>query len=1004
MEREMSAADWVREGFRQLRLAVRWERCARAVDGRLATDLRRQVCEPFLATAWLPGLREVVAELAAAPGDPPWEEAEGRYRSATAGPTLGERDLPARLVAVFRDPSPTLPGVLPEWPSWIAADNVWARQAVALAAWGDLAPQFVVPAEAGERMRTIAAELLVDARRLAKTDPALEARLKSAADLLERYAPPTLPHVAAVADIRVALAEAPSDWPPKVLRDAAREMGLAAIQPGEVAPNLPEPLAARFRLAVGLVTASEGAGWSDPRAWAVAHAACRRLFDRIGLTLRFVRVINEADTGYVTVPVSGLSEPRVAITGVGYERPDASGGVAWVRKPVVECPPPQPLLPGALRSAAFALSRTDPDFAALCEVAATRVPTADGWARLGDEDRELWWRVVQRARLHPKDAISLLHELAAVGVTPVPVKTEDPTDGPWFVVPGDRVSRGGPACGVRFPDGRILGPSVWLAFAPPDHPLGRALAECEPLLTRLRHADPRWDGWEAYRETVWRWAVSGTGEPDIPAVTAAFEAAYRRSREGGPFADRYHDLAARLYRCLSGNLGVVVIPQLDPITLAAQPIRALPDDGTEVEWDERAGSPGEVLEVLRFGAPGRLARLRIGVGSVGTRLLPWLKLPPPPAGPLSDWRRALPGLLLRSDGVAAEIDRHRRLVVDWLVGAGAGWLAGAVSTNDPWLTALLGSKWCRLFPEVGPDGVHWPEGITGGPEVAWEFDERVHFRRLIRGARYSVAPERAGGVFSLGGRGDAPALAAAMDLARTAPDARAALDIRDRELSARNDGRAFPPADLERLALALVDWLAGAESAVPAARAWLAARGLTLLPSGPPDGAGLTPEFGSRPRGPWVARYGLRSGDQTRRPPQSRLSAGPPPHGYPALAAAVARAAKAHPGLGDALANWPAEAVAERLDAAAADLHVLAWEARQRDPSAAVAAVTDALAVVLREQWGIVPWVPETFADARDGWAQASGPMRTGAVTAVLRPGLVSADFELVTPALIHVD
>jgi hypothetical protein len=990
----MDAPEWVVEGFRQLRIAVAWERCVRhALDKKLSRTIQDRVLEGFLEITWFPKARKFVSEIANRDDldkDSFFRDAQRHFLQSTArGMNASEvfQMLQQSLNAAIRNDAVTKRKTrghfvdVPDWMSGSGAD-AWHLAASSLMNWADISRA------SSEGVKGI---------------PDLECTVAAARDAAPMSS--NLSLARALMAVRAELESISPNWPPFVLQHASRKLELklrlseiASLQEHERVGGQLD----RIRLIVSIVdTVDAIGGFAGDSGWEAVLAAGQMLFRKYDLDVQLGRLPKQPE-GRHTV-FGSISSPRVTRTGVTIlSRSDNS--VVWNRPTEIINPPP---LLSALNLAAA--ESEDRDFLDLCRSAAAIVPRGNSWNSMPTDHRDIVWRLVQRAVIQPTRATSaLLQELALAGVTVEPALSQVEICGPRFVVAnGEGPTTSGCGCAVRFPDGSVIGPAVWYVVSPARKPLARCLAECEPLITGLRRQDSDWSGWKRYNEPVWRWAYEDGGSTDITTIVALFEEIYNRAPKTPHLEMQYKNLAARLYRLATERMGATIIPALDPDSLTVRPLTCKPTDETEIYWMKDGAFTGEVLRVHRFGVKGRPAQLRVRLGPLTDKLGPWLQLPPAPQGPLRLWQEAVKELVWHPDKIERETAVHMKAVREWLSQSkeGAEWLAKA-APKSLWVVELVAQKWCCLFPRFDSltESISWPADADYGLGVEWEFSGKTSIDGHIRGVRYAISSERAEGVFSLGSKSKAsPALSAAADLMAAAREAVVVRAIWSREVAISRKRNA---PSVELFAVELVNSLAGqGPEAVEAARRWLATAGLTLLPAQGVEAGSVGFAFdASRSKNEtWVVTYGISGSVHADRVAVVRIAAGPAPKGYDVLEAAVAAAARSE--LTHRLADWPEAASNGDLRFAAAEFHGLAWRLRGEAPlDKSLAAVTDAIEVLLKNEFGISTWIPNLLREVPAGYAQIRGPERTGRVNNAACPILLDSAGGLIAPGDIHVE
>ncbi|MCY2989650.1 MAG: hypothetical protein NTY19_17500 [Planctomycetota bacterium] len=566
--------------------------------------------------------------------------------------------------------------------------------------------------------------------------------------------------------------------------------------------------------------------------WKLAEAWAREFCRDCGGTLQLCRD-PVAAAGFVsrTEGLPGTAVSRVLTTGLALYRTGKE--CLPLLDLVLEVPPPDsaavvPLL--QLAQAARGDAVRDNTLAQLCLDVASGLTGCGGvtsWIQAVDGEDRLdrqasLWRTLQRAALHAARMADLrgcvvqlfaacaaegivfvepCHGAAgsAAGARPDCIRVETETAGPWFLVADSRPASS--ACepedpshppdwslclstrhGLRFPDGCVVLPAVWVLLPPrrAEHPLVRCLQECEPLLVRLHVLAGTWPGWFRFNE-IWQVACSDQDamvSEGWPAIArAAFLALYDLAGAGpGSFSSQVSELARevarRLYRLLADQASF--FPRLDPQTLAALPLTAPPEQEVEVQWCDVPGRQfGEVLQIVQFGDDQQPARLKVA-GNLPHEVTQWTTLPRPDflgdtkqrANPLWGWWqkiRQLPWAWYAAESLPADVSVHQREFCEWLdTEPGQSWLDGFVhgvweateaASARSWYAVLTQTGWLEVYPRVDLERrrIFWPEQAPRDvPGVQWEFGTEDAGDALQAPVRFAARPKGARGKFSLG--------------------------------------------------------------------------------------------------------------------------------------------------------------------------------------------------------------------------------------------------------------
>ena len=557
----------------------------------------------------------------------------------------------------------------------------------------------------------------------------------------------------------------------------------------------------------------------QPEVWKKLNEWSDELLPGAGFRIKFLRD-GSMFPEYVTATESEpYDAPRVVATGMV-----AVFSKAGSRKPVpvrlAEIEEPRKLSPlhTLLKEFSQRIRALDASLAALCmELHRKLKPHSnlfEWWDRQSDKAnaRALLWRLLQRIvgldDSHysglPTDTEDLItrtlleFELEGVRlVEPDREATADTTDGtgPWILV-ADQTAQTSTSSrplrkglGIRTPDGKTIAPSVWLRVSAPKaaRPLVRCLIDNEQLLAGLKVREPDWDGWPKYNEQVWNLVhCFAPGDPQTHAQsdrkygTAAFQALYDHAfNHDGPNASFYKELARALYRTLTKDMDVTVVPPLDPITLEPAKLDGPPTDGTETHWVASNRTSRTVLSVERFASGDHPARLRVSLGpGFPNDIEEWIRLPAPrflhretnADCPLRDFHDELQQSVWDPQRAKNCLEHHHREFQRYVVSTeGLEWYDRLVHTVlDPqteadgvalrWFRQLRECGWVRCLPEVDPQKspgtVFWPpDESTDAPGLGWAFSENVPRGEALR-MPVQFAPSRLGarGEFSLGPR------------------------------------------------------------------------------------------------------------------------------------------------------------------------------------------------------------------------------------------------------------
>jgi hypothetical protein len=1146
--------DWLREGFRQLRLGLAWQRYAHAaaelpevaaVGAAPADWLRETVLPALLRSEWLPGVRDLLAcyekhDGGSAPGQfspEPFDRmeralAQALDRGAAPDPSAARpvSDFSAQLHHLLfhchNDPGQDGLAAPPLPPLYLPADvmaRAWLDAACAVGHWQALAPALeedktTAPrpgalAEDCGRLRAALAErrpsflgalvggggqgtLLEEVGRvLQRCQEALGARERPEADV------PRTERRRLLARIRDLIGGA-GDWPPRLLAnlrttlvirhghadlaDLLGEMRAAATIPA--LPDGPRPSQARAALALLLLENLDRRDRDRPLAAEVWHEV-RNCVGRLlgpGVTVELVRAVSADPAGCQCIEADGAAE-QVQATGLVAHTPTGT----HVLRPARILVPRRPSnLEAALTTCAGMTADAEPALAALCRDVAAAVNHAaspEAWRDgLDVEGQAGVWRLLQRAAalaaLRPPlrpvvEPVAVELGAAGFALTPVP-RADGFGGGPWLLsadpgvreaVPLPATTTDGQGLGLRLPDGRVLRPAVWLrvpeAWAA-RRPVVRLLAECEPLVAGLKVLDPDWDHWATYNRQLWGLLYNPTAaaEPveDVRVLKKILVLlalrARARDQDGG--ADGYRELARRLYRCMTADLGVRLVPELDPQTFQVLPLKGPPADGTLVVWEASPRPFGEVLRVRRFGSPGDPGHVHVSGGpELPAEIVDWLALPPTnfeglPSSPhlvaghpLPAWHAELQRLPWEPARAAAALAAHRDAFRRWVgTRAGLDWfrafvpdlrqeLAGeGVRHGRKWLAKLTQANWCVCVPAVDftTNLVTWPAGLTTTvPGVRWEFSAEVPARRaLAEPVTFAPNAALAQGTFSQGPRrpGDALDLATRLAEAAARPGRQALQESLGALLAATREhalaGTALPQPEM--LALPVLDALAavGWGDELPVLRGWCATAGLEVLPrrwepgTEPPaaDHPGecdlLPPAFGDEPPGTVRLKgLGLCAGSRVVRPYVTARSAGPAPPHYREIEGQLAALGAPAEELRAALAEWPAAALADNLpyqmtEFFAAFWRVLGQEFRDQHPEPFERLET-LVNGLIEHQLNLSLLYPTKMQNQPFDWLTLRhGPegVKTGWVRRVLQPGLINPDGSLRVRAIVEVE
>ena len=160
-----------------------------------------------------------------------------------------------------------------------------------------------------------------------------------------------------------------------------------------------------------------------------------------------------------------------------------------------------------------------------------------------------------------------------------------------------------------------------------------------------------------------------------------------------------------------------------------------------------------------------------------------------------------------------------------------------------------------------------------------------------------------------------------------------------------------------------------------------------------------------------VRQFGWAIHDRIRSPAQVSVSAGFAPAEFGELEALVKSGdGEIESCLRSALKGWrelclsgTLEATAVKLFVDFVDRHQAMWMISEPEKSQEFC---ERLLVLLHEEFGLVPFYPQTFHEFPDGWVRIPDGvwMQTGRVVRVLRPGLQDRDGKLRIPARVEVE
>ncbi len=494
-------------------------------------------------------------------------------------------------------------------------------------------------------------------------------------------------------------------------------------------------------------------------------------------------------------------------------------------------------------------------------------------------------------------------------------------------------------------------------------------------------------------------------------------------------------------------------------------VKASTSETVRVTWDEAVGTSREVEVVnCRLARPGRPAAVHLrAAATCPAEVLRWATLPPLGAltdGPLATAFRALRWLPARPDAATALAEIEKRIKIALQDDSTVNALILPALADDPaaipfrrWLRQIFPRKAITIYPDLDPEtfAPRWAETSKGAAAIkavgglAWRFDDVAPIGVPIPSEelRFSLVPERARGTFSLGSRGDRPWLAAAIEACKAAqqvdglPDplaqAIAAL-AEEAPRFARSDPSGRPGEDWAPL-VSVLSAIAEAPSTTSAAALDLAlagprevarSLGLTVHPANwsyarPPDlGEFSESEARVDPDDPppaftegageagalTVRRFGLGAS-----PALLGVSSGRAPEGYQDLVDHLG--GLDHPDARKMLAmllTWPLAARSGRLDLKAIDFYLAFWmtlgETFRGDSYDEFVRLEARVAALLERAFQFFKFEPRAVGDLPESWVEvvARGPLRTGRVRRLRRPGLKTSQGALRVAAQVEIE
>jgi hypothetical protein len=934
--------------------------------------------------------------------------------------------------------------------------------------------------------------------------------------LVNQYLPALTTHAsraqAHVLDwIRGEMEQEPS-WPPLALAQLQRDLATAGgrglldlvDQLGNNNRNegeqlagvdgLPTPVRARAYLGARLLRYLDGVEQKrpfEPAVWAAVQTFLDRLCQGQGVGLKLIRGVL-GDPAWTDIrPAPAETPPVVEETGLVLWQQGTPLRLRQARLVV----PPEPL--PIVQSLEHLASRAGGDrmLSGLCQQIARELRQAEGpepwWKALSPEDKGRVWQLVQRAlSLHDaqedckQPVRELLQQFERMGLALVepridPCKSASGSfRGPWFVQGDASIQAAtlapaswGQGLELRGPDGTSIAPALW--FRVPlrwlkERPMLGSLAECEPLLAALKVRLPDWPEWERFT-AVWQLLYTDAERADEEELARqAFLAVYKESRKRppGPEKKGLHELARRLYICLTETLGASFTPALNRDTLDAKPVDKPPTDGTRCIWDFKDTPLGYVEEVREFSSAGKPGLVRISTGPLKPEVRRWMEMRPPvfpglPSDPASQpnhrltaWHHEVVRLPWYASQAEARIKHFREEFERWLGGEGQSWLNTFIqdlAKNDPPASVQLARSWweailaagVRCFPSSTLPAT-WPENTPGSiaPGVQWEFHDKVPLRQAIGPVVFATRIEQVRGTFSLGVRRPSEVLDTAVALyddtrARFAAVPKLMAAVETLMVQARDDcllGRAT--RSQARLVLPVLDALAPLHEESQEGRAlgtllarvrgWCATDNLDVLPPRwkqgdplPKEGQGIecVLGFSSGERGSMRLRsFGLRKATgEVIRPAVVELSAGAAPPLYEDVRAAL-HALPDHQGvtLAEAMTAWATTGAEADLKYPAMKLWSDFWtglgHSFRESRREAFERVEGLLRAMLEDGFDLVAFYPESVRQYDTEWIETTrgSANATGRVRRVVRPGLHSRPSrgkpDLYLPAIVEAE
>jgi hypothetical protein len=677
------------------------------------------------------------------------------------------------------------------------------------------------------------------------------------------------------------------------------------------------------------------------------------------------------------------------------------------------------------------------------------------------------WRLAHRVSALPPalhaPAALVLQQLDALGygLTPAPPLSfqERRDNGIWLIAPTAATTDRGVA--LRLPGDRAFFPAVWLAVPRPraeGHPLLRWVRQSEGLLAGLRFRFPDWPGWAAYHDALWELAYRDPADPqsapaDRHTIKRLLSDLYPRTQSAD---DPFRELLRGLVRVFTTEMKEPLTPAFDLATLRPMRVTTEPADGTKVALVASDLPFGDVIEIEEFGVAGSPGRLRVSGGrELAGELEAWLRLPAPTLAdaisnhPLVRWHQAIAGSRWQPGRFRELVATHQNEFRRWVATPpGAEWFDRWVRTLTgdtaarAWYDALLRDRWFRCIPALNFEtgAIVWPRDVKPTAEHRFDCSDSLPAWQVVPGTEfYATAPERARGTISVGRRTPGQLLDVTLRLAQSLADTSDEALARPVESLVRGVYEHVllqtPPPSGAEMVLPLLDAVMAAaravrqrrdaaalqrlDAALQALRAWGTLQGLTVLPAGYTLAEGLRGDVETASRklafGKWgkvgserLLRFGLRQKDRVVRPCEIEQCAGPAPTDYAALCEALASGGGAWASLLAELQTWPQKAVDGTLTYAIQDFFIEFWEraASAGTDDELVGRVTQALHHMLETDLQLTAFYPASTLEYPDGWLEirAAGPIRTGHVLRMLRPGLKAPDGAVQVKAIVEAE